>query len=158
MLSFLYSPTLTFIPDYWKNHSFDCIELCWQSNVSAFKYTVHVCCDHVLSWTVNPRRTQWGVFSYVPYVGLSPELYTLAYWKRLSCWEGMVAGGEGDDRGWEGWMASPTRSMDMSLSELQEFVMHREAWRAAIHGVAKSWTRLSDWPELNKVHPVPQFE
>ena len=41
-------------------------------------------------------------------------------------------------------MASPTRSMDMSLSELQEFVMHREAWHAAIHGVAKSWTRLSD--------------
>ena len=37
-----------------------------------------------------------------------------------------------------------TDSMDMSLSELCEFVMHREAWRAVIHGVAKSWTRLSD--------------
>ena len=39
--------------------------------------------------------------------------------------------------------------MDVSLSELREFVMDREAWRAAIHGVKKSQTRLSDWTELN---------
>ena len=38
--------------------------------------------------------------------------------------------------------------MDVSLSELQEMVMDREAWRAAIHGVEKSWTWLSDWTEL----------
>ena len=78
---------------------------------------------------------------------LATSCEELTHWKRPSCWEGLGAGGEGDDRRWDGWMSSLTRWM--SLSELQESAMDREAWRAVIHGVAKSWIQLSDWTELN---------
>ena len=65
----------------------------------------------------------------------------------------MKAGGDADDREWDGWMTSPMDNM--SLSKLQEFVMDREAWRAAVHGVAKNWTGLSNSTELNGVATLP---
>ena len=87
---------------------------------------------------------------------LATSCEELIHWKTPWCWEGLGAGGEGDDRGWDGWMASPTK-MHMSLGELRELVMDREAWRAAIHGVTKSRTKLSDWTELNWFWVIPQI-
>ena len=68
----------------------------------------------------------------------------LTHWKRPWCW-GSLKAEEGDSRGWDGWMIS----VDMSLSELPELVMDREAWRAAVHGITKIRRQLSDWTELN---------
>ena len=84
---------------------------------------------------------------------LATRCEELTHLKRPWCWEGFQAGEEREDRGWDGWMASSiqwTSSNSLNLSKLRELVIDREAWSAAVHGVAKSWTRLSDWTELMK--------
>ena len=62
-------------------------------------------------------------------------------------------------RGWQRmrWLDGITDSMDMGLGRLRELVTDREAWRAAFHGVAKSWIRLSDWTELNQTLSFTEY-
>ena len=87
--------------------------------------------DWCWSWNSNTLATSWE---------------ELTHWKRLWCWEGMGAGGEGDDRGWDGWMASRSRWAWV-------WVNSRSWWWTGRPGVLQlmglqSRTRLSDWTEL----------
>ena len=77
---------------------------------------------------------------------LATSCEELTHWKRLWCLEGLGAGGEGDDRGWDGWMASPTGWLWVWVNLGSWWWTGR---RSAIHGVAKSRIRLSDWAELS---------
>ena len=79
---------------------------------------------------------------------LATSCEDLTHWERLWCWEGLEAVGEGDDRGWDGWMASRTRWTWVWVNSGSWWWTGRPGMLRFMRS-AKSWTRLSEWIELN---------
>ena len=91
--------------------------------------------DWCWSWSSDTLATWWE---------------ELTHWKRPWCLKWLKVGGERENRGWDGWIAIITDSMNISLSQLWELVVDREAWHPAVHGATKSQTPLSNRTELTE--------
>jgi len=130
-----------------KNQKIDAFELwCWR-RLLRVSWTERVSNQSILK-EISPEYSLEGLM-----LKMKLQYFSHLMWRTDSLEKTLMLGKiEGRRRrGWQRiwWFDGTTDTMNMNLSKLQELVIDREAWYAAVHGVAKSLTRLSNWTELN---------
>ena len=124
----------------------DAFELwCWR-RLLRVPWTARISNQSILN-EISPEYLLVGLMLKIKLQSFGPLCKELTHWKRPRCWERLKVGGEGDDRGWDGWMVSPTQ-WTWVWTKIWELVMDRESWHAAIHGlqrVVHNWATELNW-------------